>query len=363
MFGHHGTRRLHSPGDIVKTNDARSTVVVVGAGLAGLAAARELADAGRRVTVMDEGHGPGGRTSHRVRGGFQYDHGAQYFTVRTPRFRTKVEAWRRSAVVAPWSPRLVAVDAEGTVPKTETRERYVGVPGMDAMAADLARGLDVRRGVRVERLKRTDAAWQLLGDGDVVLAEADTVLVAAPPDQAATLLADAPDLVAAARRAEMHPCWAVMLGFAGPAPVDWDGAFVNVGPLSWVARNSSKPGRVGGEAWILHAGPAWSRAHIDDDSGDLVACLHDALRQATPGIDWPEVADAGAHRWRFALPDPVLEEVCLVDQALGLAAAGDWCGGPRIEGAYLSGLAAADRLLGRGHAVAPGDGDQEGKTP
>jgi hypothetical protein len=329
----------------VKNTGVRSTVVV-GAGLAGLAAARRLAGAGCRVTVLDKGRGPGGRTSCRVRSGFQYDHGAQYFTVRTARFRATVDAWRRSAVVAPWSPRLVAVDASGSEPKVEPRERLVGVPGMDAMAADLARGLDVRPGVRVERLRRTEMGWQLLGDGGVLLAAADAVLVTAPPAQAATLLAEAPALLAATGRAEMRPCWAVMLGFAGPAPVDWDGAFVNVGPLSWVARNSSKPGRSGGEAWVLHAGPAWSHAHIDDDADAVIACLHDALRRLTPGITWPEPVDAAAHRWRFALPDPVLAEACLVDPALGLAVAGDWCGGPRIEGAYLSGLAAAERLLG-----------------
>jgi renalase len=323
-----------------------SRIVIVGAGLAGLAAAHELADAGRQITVLDKGRVPGGRTSTRWRSGFQHDHGAQYFTAHDPRFRERVDAWRRAGVVAPWSPRLLVADADGIRPKNDERERFVGVPGMNAMAADLARGLDVWCGVRVERLERAGTTWLLLGEGGAILAEADAVLVTAPPMQTVPLLTGAPDLAAAAGRAVMQPCYAVMLGLVEPARVDWDGAFVNVGPLSWVARDSSKPGRIGGEAWVLHAEPSWSTEHLDDEPDDVIANLRGALLRLTPGVVWPEIVHAEAHRWRFALPDPVLDEACLVDTGLGLAVAGDWCGGPRVEGAYLSGLAAADRLLG-----------------
>jgi predicted NAD/FAD-dependent oxidoreductase len=54
-----------------------------------------------------------------------------------------------------------------------------------------------------------------------------------------------------------------------------------------------------------------------------------------------------AHRWRFALPLEPLPDPCLFDAGRRLAACGDWCGGPRIEGGFLSGRAAADQMLQR----------------
>jgi renalase len=50
---------------------------------------------------------------------------------------------------------------------------------------------------------------------------------------------------------------------------------------------------------------------------------------------------AAAHRWRWALPVDPLPEPFLLDEKQALGLAGDWCGGPRVEGAYLSGVALA----------------------
>jgi predicted NAD/FAD-dependent oxidoreductase len=67
-----------------------------------------------------------------------------------------------------------------------------------------------------------------------------------------------PDLVALAGRAVMRACWALMLRFGAPVDLPFDAAFVNQGPLRWIARNSSKPGRSGEEMWLLHARAEWS---------------------------------------------------------------------------------------------------------
>jgi phytoene desaturase len=55
-------------------------VVVVGAGLAGLAAALRLRGAGREVTVVERGTGPGGRAGRVERGGYALDTGPSVFT-------------------------------------------------------------------------------------------------------------------------------------------------------------------------------------------------------------------------------------------------------------------------------------------
>jgi|GEM_PF-5425727 predicted NAD/FAD-dependent oxidoreductase len=55
---------------------------------------------------------------------------------------------------------------------------------------------------------------------------------------------------------------------------------------------------------------------------------------------------SAAHRWRFALPPDPLAESCLFESEMKVGACGDWCAGPRVEGAFLSGMSAASRVLG-----------------
>ena len=71
----------------------------------------------------------------------------------------------------------------------------------------------------------------------------------------------------------------------------------------------------------------------------------EAFAKALGREQLPEPAFATAHRWRFALPDPPLETDCLFDGEARIGACGDWCGGPRVEGAYLSGLSLANRFV------------------
>ena len=66
-------------------------------------------------------------------------------------------------------------------------------------------------------------------------------------------------------------CWSLMLSFDIPlSSIPFDGAFVDDSPLSWIARNSSKPGRrTEPESWVLHASPEWSRQNLETP-GDVI---------------------------------------------------------------------------------------------
>jgi photolyase PhrII len=384
-------------------------VAVVGAGVAGLSAARTLADHGLEVTVLDKGRAPGGRISTREAAeGWRMDHGAQYFTARDPVFRTLVEAWAEVGVVAPWEGRLVREGEGGALEPARDGVRWVGTPGMRSVALHLARGLDVRPGHRVVRLEETpgeDGAragapgrWVL----QVVREEApdappdrlgpfDAVLLTPPPPQTAELLAGVlwrPDehggaseasggasgtvspqtsrlegFRARLRGAHPRPCWAAMVRFRNPVPLPLDGAFLKGPVLSWIARDSSKPGRAtpeGGENWVLHGAPGWSEAWLERGPDEVAAALVAAFRELADR--WgqgrtPEPETVRVHRWRYALPDPALPERALWDPALGIGVAGDALGGPRVEGAFLSGRALAGRLLG---APPPVPGDRRG---
>lgn len=312
-------------------------VAVVGAGIAGLTAARALADAGHQVVVFEQAASPGGRLSTRTvrdvekaRGtaDLAFDHGAQYFTVRDPRFAVFVEQWERDRLVAKWTPRLVSFDGEGWEEVAPGVDRYVGLPGMAAIATALAQPLDVRYSNHVDSL-------------EPLTREFDRVIVAVPSGQARALVAGTPALAARLAALAMTPCWAVLAAFAEPVAARFDAAFVSGSALGWIARNTSKPKRDWKiDTWVLHATTTWSAAHLDDDADRVGAFLMEAFEDLVrAGL--PRAFYATTHRWRYAVADPPLGIGVIHDPEAKITLCGDWCAGSRVEDAFLSGLAAA----------------------
>ncbi|MEO0532148.1 MAG: FAD-dependent oxidoreductase [Planctomycetota bacterium] len=344
------------------THDPANAIAVIGGGIAGLTAARSLADAGRPVQVFDKGRGVSGRTSIRYADGDrQFDHGAQYFTARSEAFTQQIEAWAADGIAAEWQARIATIECDdngcrlGEPPSAKVR--YVGCPGMNAPAKRLAEqvvaaGGEVRAGVRVAPLKRLSGLWRLVSETGESLGDYAKVLVTSPAPQATELMTASPALSNAAKSVRMNGSWAAMVAFGEEVAPDFDAAFVN-GPvsataLSWIARNGSKPGRpdaaTTGDCWVLHGSSEWSEANMELAPDEAAAALLAAFGKAIDA-QLPSPVHCTAHRWRFALPETPLTESSLADPTIGLYAAGDWCGGPRVEGAYLSGLAAAERIL------------------
>jgi len=317
-------------------------VAIIGAGWSGLTAATRLASSGYTVRVLEKSRGPGGRSAARRQDGFTFDHGAQYLTARSDAFDRQVRAWAAAGLLAPWRPRIeVFGKRPGNAGRTPS-ERWVGFGGMNAVLRRLAEGVDCSWQWRAEILERRGDRWRIASDrGDVV--EARTLLVTAPPRQTADLLGRGDPLVPTLDGLTMKPAWAIMLGFDEAPDVPFEAAFVNEGPLSWIARNDVKPGRDSGPAWVGHATAAWSREHLETGPDVVASDLKAAMAALAPAFG----ADASlclAHRWRYAMCEEALEGPALVDDQRALAIAGDWCAGDRIEGAWISGVAAARRL-------------------
>ena len=307
-------------------------VAVVGAGIAGLAAARALVDRGHSVNVFERGRVAGGRVATRIiqaidlpkglSGEVAFDAGAQYFTVRDHRLSELAAEWERDKVIAKWTGRIVSFDGEGWEDVEEGTSRYVGTPGMSAIAAALAQGLEIEYG------RKIDALAPLLEDFD-------RVIVATPPGEAEAMGASVPTI-------RVMPNWTVMAAFEERVAARFDAAFVNGSALGWIARNTSKPKRNWKiDCWVLQATHAWSQAHLDDQPDDVGSFLMEAFDDLIPA-GLPRAFYATVHRWRHATADPPLAAGAIHDDATRITLCGDWCAGSRIEDAFLSGIAAAN---------------------
>lgn len=322
----------------MNVTETETGVLVVGAGMAGLAAAAELHRAGRRVLVLDKGRGVGGRLASRRIEGATFDHGAQSITAQDPRFAALLEQGRRDGVVKEWC-RGFAGEPEGSV-------RWRGNPAMSAVAKHLASGLGLQVETTVVGLERDGTRWRVdTAAGPAFTAEA--VVLTPPVPQALALLEAGgivlePEMRARLAAIEYSRCLAVLAVLEGPSRLPPPGGLAPAeGPIAWLADNHLK-GVSAEPAMTLHATPDFSLEHWDRDRQETGRAL---LAAATPWLG-AGVRTFQVHGWRYSQPVRHDEAPCLVlGQAPALVLAGDAFGGAGIEGAVLSGWAAAEAVL------------------
>jgi renalase len=370
------------------TRVARPTqpsVAIIGAGMAGITAARTLAQAGWQVSVFEKSRGVSGRMSTRQSDFGSFDHGAQYFTVRDERFRHLMH-WALASspeIARPWAANAVRVlDAQGRTLEAALPVRephWVSQPGMNTLVQHLAQPLiDARRvhlNTQVSHLSiDTQGRWTLSSHNpqNIHMDEAqhagfDAALLAIPHVQALALLQASERRAMLLNQEQNHevlsrglaqfspqlqavtvaPCWTLMLAFPHAAPLSpqaparalgpqWNAARSTHHRIAWLARESSKPMRSGVERWTVQASAAWSQEHLEDDAERVQAKLLKAFAEVT-GIR-AEPAHAQVHRWRYAKTEQALGASHLWDAQLRIGLCGDWCLGHRVEDAFVSGL-------------------------
>ena len=342
----------------------RKHFAIVGAGIAGIACARTLVQAGHQVTVFEKSGSTGGRMATRDTEFGGFDHGAQYFTVRDARFEQALAT--APGMVRPWSANTVRILDElgrvvaSTLPPKESH--WVATPGMNALvhqwAAPLAAAgslLTDTQVVRIEADKLQPKQWQLQteGEGSRVHSGFDAVLLAVPAAQAQALLLSsqlAQPLMKALADVTVAPCWTLMLAFPqasqpkiphlGP---QWNAARSTHHRIAWLARESSKPGRGGIERWTVQASPDWSQRHLEDDAERVTGKLLKAFTEVT-GIR-AQPTHAVVHRWRYAQTIEPMGKSHAWDPKTRVGACGDWCLGHRVEDGFISGLELALAVL------------------
>ncbi len=365
-----------------------SRVAVVGAGMAGLVAARRLTDAGHDVVVLDKGRVVGGRTASRATApGRRHDQGAQFVTLQHDEVADLTDALRALGALVPWfdgSPDVARLpwraDAQEGHGDRDGHPRYRGAPSARGPAQVLAAALtDVRVSTTVTRVTVDDMMWRVHVAGDDrptgddrdgaddhegVAAEA--LVMTAPAPQATELLRDVtPDegLVQALRAVRYEPCWTVLATPDGPPGLPPSGAArLDDDVVAFVADERSK-GTAHRPAVTVHSTGTWAQDHLEDDRDDVGRALADAAARLL-GVG---LAPTHVHRWRHATPVARGDDPAPCGSAVGadgsrapVVLAGDGYIGGRVEGAMLSGHLAAAALAAR---LTPAVPDGGGRAP
>ncbi|QDU77436.1 protoporphyrinogen oxidase [Bremerella volcania] len=322
------------------------TVAIIGAGISGIVCARRLTSR-FDVRLFDKSRGVSGRMATRRTGHADacFDHGAQYFTVRSKQVKPMLEEWIDDGIVAMWRGN-VSVLRPGFKIQREPTPRYVAMPGMNSLGKHLVRFLDVETNTHIEKAIHSGEGWTLTTTDGVNHGPFDVLVSTAPPEQTLGIVGSKSPFTSTLASQQFDPCWATMIHFEQPVPVSYDAAFVHENPLRWICRNNSKPGRdPDQECWVLHASPDWSKEHLEESPEQVTPQLLEAFSKA---IEQPlgAISHVASHRWRYSAPVNPLEEGHLWDPKSKLGIAGDWCSGARVEGAILSGLSLAKKIAG-----------------
>jgi renalase len=315
-------------------------VVVIGAGIAGLVAARDLTTVGAEVLVIERASSVGGRMATRRIGDATLDHGAQFFTVRTPAFARRADDWVERGLARIWSHGFGIDDGY---------PRFIATNGMNSLAKDLARDLNVECSTmafsvrpNADQKPENSLPWRVVID-DGSTRVADAVVITTPLPQAFALLADAPiELDESLFRTDYDRTIALLVVLDGEGAVPEPGGVQDPDEaFSFVCDNRAK-GVSRSPAMTFHASPDWSEAHWDDDREHLLDSL---VQAAARWLGDAVVIERQLKKWRFATPRTIWPDPYWATPDNTIVLAGDAFSGPRIEGAYNSGMAAAHSLL------------------
>lgn len=336
-------------------NSMHSTtdVLVVGAGITGLMAAYTLQKAGLRVLVLDKGRGVGGRLATRRIGPGYADHGAQFFTVRSPEFRKLVKEWLAEERVFVWGHgwsdgSIVPGPKDGHSPHSDGHPRYAMSGGMTSIPKYLATHLNTDLEVHVSQIMPKDGGWEAVSrDGRKYYCRA--VILTPPVPQSLALLAAGNTMLhrddqSSLTRLTYAPCLCGLFWVEGKVHLPEPGALQRpFHPISWIADNQRKGISPDATLITMHGNPIFSQAHFNTPEADVLDLFQASLKNhmAADAV----VLQAQLKKWRFSLPTALFPERTLVARDLPpLAFAGDAFKEPRVEGAVLSGLAAAQAI-------------------
>lgn len=329
-----------------------SEVLVVGAGLAGLAAAQALQAAGHQVIVVDKGSSVGGRLATCRVGDGAADHGAQYFSARTDEFQRQIDQWEKEGLVFLWA----MGSSMGSLAANEPagHPRYAVHGGMYQLAKHLARDLTVELNVHIRALNREDDQWVAEAEDGTRYRSQSLILTPPVPLIMALLDSSGIELNAADRRAleaiEYTPCIVGIFRYEGEVRIPQPGAVQRpANAIPWIADNQQKGISPNDKVLTLESSPDYSRRYWDAPEVEIVETMQGHIQPYL--TETSRMVEAQIKRWRYSAPATSYPERTLVAVKLPpLIFAGDgfgqagFVGQAGVEGAYLSGLAAAQAL-------------------
>lgn len=307
---------------------------IIGAGLAGMTLAERLSRQ-YDVTVFEKSKSVGGRMTHRYYNDFDFDHGAQYFTAKSPEFKFFIKYYYEQGVISLWNAQFIDYD-EGTllVSRRWNEQHWVAQPSMNALVKAMVKNHDIRLNHRITAVNRVGKYWGLLSQKSEI-EYFDMVMFAIPAAQCRQLMPR--DFAFYSRLSEyiMSPCYSLMLGLNKSPNIDWDVAHIHDSIISWISVNNSKPGRTDSVSIVAQSTNDWALKNYELNFNEVQDFMLEKVMNIL-NITGLDITHVDLHRWRYANSPKRNGPLSYYDECLELGICGDWLQQGRVEAAFLS---------------------------
>lgn len=329
-------------------------IAVIGAGISGLTAGRELANAGHEVVVYEKSGGYGGRLATRYAGKDnqqKLDHGVPYFTANSPEFKKLVNELSGKGIVIPWEGKFAYRSSNGEISTHENDSAYFIAPqGMNTIGKHIGRNLDIRMNEKVGGLthigenRRKKKSW-MLNFPTALTESADAVIISAPARQAYALLNTTIDEIETLKMVReidevvYESQFSFLAGFEGVDMPDWNMLTCEDEVIEVIINETTKRETGDAKTLVVHTTSEFAKKHLDSDREEVEEEIIDHLTQILGG--WAALANwKQLHFWRYSralnpLPHDFME---IKGNETPLALVGAYMNGNTVESAYLSGL-------------------------
>lgn len=327
----------------------KKNIAIIGAGISGLILANELKEIGK-ITIFEKARGVGGRMASRSFENFTFDFGAQFFTAKTPEFKSFVNDLIDKKIVEKWQANFVEIDDNIITYKrmwNSANEHFIASPKMNSMAKYLAKQLENSVEIilqkKISKIKKIKKLISLFDDEENLCGKFDLLILTIPSDQAIELLPNNFSYFEQLATKKMSPCFAVMLGLKSKPKLDWDCAYLKNSKLSWIAFESSKPSRSNVQSLTLLSRNSWANENLERDLQEIKNELIAEFEYAT-NLKITDILHSDIHRWKYANIEKQKGEKFIYDEKNSIALASDYFIQGRIECAFQSAMALAFKL-------------------
>ena len=290
------------------------------------------------MKVFEKSRRVGGRMSTRQETPFFFDHGAQFFKIKTSDFKNFLSELFSQQIIQPWSFRLAYFDRQNLskikLIKHEDKF-YVGVPNMDSIIKYLSKNCNVILNTKIERIIKENDKWLLYDQNKKSYGSYDWVVLSLPSQQSLKLITEKVSFYPLIEKIKMKGCFSLMVGMSKPLNLDYDAALIENEDIAWFAVNNSKPSRMNNYCLLINSSYEYAAKNLNTSKNQVLKHL---LKISSKFINYDLLKSnmIKIHQWIYVEAECSPKENYFIDHTAKIAVCGDWFINSRVEGAFLS---------------------------
>jgi len=327
-------------------------IAIIGAGISGLAMARELSKDNIYIDIFEKSRGRGGRAGTKRVDNLNFDLGAQYLNNFDDEFQTVIEDMKKNNVIEIWNGKFGNLKEKSIEPIFLEEEIYVGVPKMGTLVHylfDRSAISNIFFKTKITNIEIRADKWVLIDSDGKEYENYDYVICSIPAVQAKDIFNKYKNVVSKLNEVQYTPIYAIAIMLNTKLDFEYDGLFIEnkkrkSKAIRWIARNNSKPGRGSEEIWVIHTDKKWSVQNLERSNEFILNYVIEEFKEIM-NLKELNVNKTYIHLWRYAIVSKFLDENYLWIPDINLGFCGDYFSGKNINSAYMSGLKLGLKLL------------------